>query len=1236
MQINASTDDYNIVEEEINNLVTNKAFQSSHPNTGFPVVYNRRKSEKKSELKLEPDLLNKSLGNEDCELETSLAFNLTQNDILKLRWTNPLGEDVNDWDSTSESDMNLHNLRFNFEGSLCDNSNFEEKYKHDDLYFYKGLHHHSNQGEFEGYTIPELMHLSRSSSVSQRCIAIRTLGNIFLKIREYHIFNHQFGKAYHKYLLGYLFGIHRWYKYLTGDLSIHYLLLNMLFHESYASRTAEHSVIALNNLLSGGQFPMRPLNIELLETSKFRLLNCFMTPSEFIFELLDEKLLYYPSYFRYNIICQKLEFLNQLVQKKFHNVRYNDLQDEEHLIKFDLPDGRSLELIRDTMQEIFKYVPSRYDNGELSIQKNYLFIFLCKMAQNKVGTLDSRISSINIIRLFVQRECIYDQSICLETLKEMLNSLGDEIFNFSSSELASQNYSNSNMAKLLFSFIYLISTYLQSLYNGDNDTDNTFIKAQKNFLGNFLITPVLQILRIVILAVLGLEKLHPSGINEFIQLSLVEGTKIIGIMSLKNIYLEDLSIYCKDLIRYFAFLDLDDSVQSFISYYLYALGCNILVFSKNHEIEHEHLQYIQVLNQFIVKINEKVKIFRKELSIVSYEYFNLVLLTISIIRFQVLLAERSNFDLVSDTFQTYLELIGFCESFLEAHSKQDFDLDLLTLESGFLLEIEMGITNIQSILNNNQIYGEFYFIILISTFLKELSRLFLLTIKGKEISSSYLHDLKPSFNLLSDIYHKLSRNYILSNYLRKDNSDFHSEANQLFSYELCYFETLNMNDSKALVVNNNIVKKNSIYLQLLNSNMFHIYLLIYTNINHINTTNTSIPNSLALNSSIMAFRYQQFISEIENSNYDPQILYEKLFILLFSSKNLEEYSLVLFWILKLEGQISESFYELYDKLLCEYSSCLNNTNLLTVNPFIYSVNIVYNQIMSANQPIPSSENPFLFYIMKKVLNKQLIYINNSEFVKDLIIFLSKYILECSINQIIHVSKIKEPEMNSINFKLIGDTILNYVKLSLELQGYIHISKEKHLESNKNFQDSLLEMVCNWGQNREIANVTIYDLNNKKDNECLRKLIDSLISAFCDSNMYFSEELLDCFYFLFTFFLFEIISDSNIVLKIISDIKIMKLLLYNKKSDISCILRQINSVNTKVSEASGGEQVVNLISEIITLYKDAVSQSTLLVLLLIYFNYFSGSKLELIKEITKLYEETEIEYLNRILVGLNKD
>lgn len=1240
MHTNLSTEEYSIVEEEVVDSTKSEQVRSKHPSTGFPAIYNRRAQREKSGRQDSGNVTRlEGSAREEHETSAPLTFNFSQNDILKLRWTSPLGEDEQDWKDSGSSDTNLHNLRFDFEGLLCDNSNPEEKCRQDDLYFYKGLHHHSDEGEFEGYTVPELMHLSRSSNVSQRCIAIRTLGNIFVKIREYHSFNHQFGRSYHQYLLGYLFGIHRWYKYLTGDLSIHYLLLNMLFHESYASRTAEHSVISLDHLLTGGQFPITSLSDGPPETNSFRLLSYFLTPSELLFELMNEKLAYYPSYFRNNIISQRLEFLNEHASGRSRGVRYNDLQDEDHLIRFYLPDGRDLELLRDVMQEIFKYVPAKYNNSEVSGQKNYLFTFLCKMAQNKGGTLESRVSSINLIRLFIQRECFYDQSICFEAFEGMLVSVGDEMFDFSSLELASQEYSNLSTAKLLFSFVSLVSTYVQSLYNADSGAENSSIKAQQSFLGDFLIKSVLQILRIVILAVLGAGKLNSSSISEYIQLSLVEGVKIIGIMALKDIYLEDLSIYCKNIIHYFSSLDLSDPGQSFVGYHIFTLGSSILLFSQNHEMEYEHQQYIQVLNQIIGKVLRKAQFVGKDdrLSFDESKQFNLVLLSVSMIRFQVLMLERPGSDLTFEALEPYFGLIDFCEKYLETHSKQNFDLDLLTLESGFLLEIEMGMTSIQSILTN-RIYGEFFYMILVSTFLKELSCMCLLTRRGEGQLSFYaVQNLRLSIDLLSEMYLRCSRDYSLPNSSRTDNPDLYSQQDQLFRYELCYFEALNMNNDQAVSLSSNVLKKNSIYLQVLNSNMFYLHLFAYRDTECSRSVDTTAGGSSTLGpGSPFISRYHWLISEIEDSSCNSEIPYERLFALLFSSKNLEEYSLALFWILKLQGQISESACDFYNKVLSEYSSHLCVAGLLVFNPFVYSVNIVYHQVTDGAKTMESLYDPFLLSLMRKVLGGRLNSTANSKLINEFVGFLSRYIFECSISQVINISRKKETERNALNLELIGKTVLDYLRFSLELQGKLTARQEESLRANPSLTDSLKDLICGRGQDKVPCNVTMYNLNNKDDNDSLRKLVDLLISVFCDSDMYFSLQTSDCFYFLFTFILIEAISDSEIVMKVLSNIKTVKFLLYNgDRVDISCILERSGPGSTESSEISRDGEVVSLVAEILAAYKDTVSQNTLSVFLVLYLNYFSGSKQELAESIGKLYRETKTEYLRCILDHLNK-
>ncbi|KAJ1612944.1 hypothetical protein OIY81_1092 [Cryptosporidium canis] len=1233
MHVDLSTDEYSIVEEEVVGSAKGKPVRSNHPNTGFPAVFNRGSLKEKSGGQSSGACrVDEVPAKEGQGADSSLVFNFSQNDILKLRWTSPIGEDESDWKSSGNSDTNLHNLRFNFDGILCDNTNSEKKCEQDDLYFYRGLHHHSDECEFEGYTIPELMHLSRSSNVSQRCIAIRTLGNIFLQIRQYQSSNHEFGKPYHGYLLGYLYGIHRWYKYLTGDLSIHYLLLNMLFHESYASRTAENSVISLSNLLTGGQFSTSPFKIGSSEAAQFKLLSYFLTPSEFIFELMDEKYAYYPSYFRNDIIYHRLRFFNQCIHEKSQKCRYNDLQDDLHLIKFDLPDGRSLELLRDTMQEIFSHIPAKYSSGDMSGHKNFLFTFLCKMAQNRGGTSESRISSINLIKLFIQRECMYEESICLETFEGMLTTLGDEMFDFSSSELASHDYSNCSMAKLLFSFLCLVGTYTQSLYIGGGETDSSRIMAQKGFLSDFLIKSVLPILRIVILAVLSPMGPEISGASEFIQLSLVEGVKIMGIMALRDIYLEDLSIYCKAIVHYFSYLDPSSPAHSFIGYYIFTLGCNVLLFSRGHEIVLEHEQYIQVLNQTIRKIQQKVNLVRESVSSDESKYFNALLLSVSMIRFQILIIERPNHNFTLEALEHYSDLLLFCKDYLEVHSRQSFDPDLLTIETGFLLEVEMGATSIQDVLTN-KVYGEFYLIILISTFMKELSHICLLGEGAQETHSNIIKDLQPCFNLLLEMYRRLSVCYSTPNRCRTDNSDSDLQLTQLYKYELSYFDVLNMNDDQTTPLSSNIVKKNSIYLQALNSDILHICLYVYKERGCTGSKDTETGYSAIKSESKFTSKYQALISEVESHDSGINIPFESLCTLLFGSKNIEEYTLVVFCILRLGGHAPESVYDFYNRILSEYSPHLDVNGLLMFNPFIYSVNMVYDQVIGGVQALDSSKDPFLLSVMRNVLGPEQMSVISSTQISDLISFLPRYIFECSINQMVCISRKGDAEKSTMNFDSIGNTILGYLRLSLDIHGTLHPCGDGPISAEPAFKSYLLERICKLNNIKTQYNTTLYNINDKTDNECFGKVVDLLISAFCDSDLYFSIQLLDCFYFLFTFVLMEAISDSDTVIKILSNIKIMKFLLHNGGVDISCILSRLRLEHTKNSEISRNQEVVDLVSDILTLYRDSICQNTLSVFLVLYINNFSGSKEKLKEEITKLYEDTGIEYVGFILDNL---
>lgn len=48
----------------------------------------------------------------------------------------------------------------------------------------KGLHHHGEEPERPGYSLQELLQLSRSSTQQQRCMALNTLANIMAKSRK--------------------------------------------------------------------------------------------------------------------------------------------------------------------------------------------------------------------------------------------------------------------------------------------------------------------------------------------------------------------------------------------------------------------------------------------------------------------------------------------------------------------------------------------------------------------------------------------------------------------------------------------------------------------------------------------------------------------------------------------------------------------------------------------------------------------------------------------------------------------------------------------------------------------------------------------------------------------------------------------------------------------------------------------------------------------------------------------
>ncbi|XP_012214990.2 RNA polymerase II-associated protein 1 [Linepithema humile] len=91
----------------------------------------------------------------------------------KLKWMEDLPVEKKDKPAPNEE----YNARFDFNGFLL-------PYKDESLTVDKGLHHHGEEPERPGYSLQELLQLSRSSTQQQRCTALTTLANIMEKARN--------------------------------------------------------------------------------------------------------------------------------------------------------------------------------------------------------------------------------------------------------------------------------------------------------------------------------------------------------------------------------------------------------------------------------------------------------------------------------------------------------------------------------------------------------------------------------------------------------------------------------------------------------------------------------------------------------------------------------------------------------------------------------------------------------------------------------------------------------------------------------------------------------------------------------------------------------------------------------------------------------------------------------------------------------------------------------------------
>ncbi|KOC63085.1 RNA polymerase II-associated protein 1 [Habropoda laboriosa] len=91
----------------------------------------------------------------------------------KLKWMEDLPTEKKDEPASDEP----YNARFDFNGVLL-------AYKDENVPIEKGLHHHGEEPERPGYSLQELLQLSRSSAQQQRCTALTTLANIIEKSRQ--------------------------------------------------------------------------------------------------------------------------------------------------------------------------------------------------------------------------------------------------------------------------------------------------------------------------------------------------------------------------------------------------------------------------------------------------------------------------------------------------------------------------------------------------------------------------------------------------------------------------------------------------------------------------------------------------------------------------------------------------------------------------------------------------------------------------------------------------------------------------------------------------------------------------------------------------------------------------------------------------------------------------------------------------------------------------------------------
>ncbi|XP_011303494.1 RNA polymerase II-associated protein 1 [Fopius arisanus] len=107
------------------------------------------------------------------EASTHQWLNMSTLESPKLEWMKDLEPDK----CPQVSENEPYTARFSFEGELL-------PYNDPSISMDRGLHHHGEDPSRPGYSIPELLQLSRSSQQQQRCVALTTISKILDKTRN--------------------------------------------------------------------------------------------------------------------------------------------------------------------------------------------------------------------------------------------------------------------------------------------------------------------------------------------------------------------------------------------------------------------------------------------------------------------------------------------------------------------------------------------------------------------------------------------------------------------------------------------------------------------------------------------------------------------------------------------------------------------------------------------------------------------------------------------------------------------------------------------------------------------------------------------------------------------------------------------------------------------------------------------------------------------------------------------